>query len=407
MLAQQDVDGITPWFTQTDEQQLMIAAGAFLAAVIVNRFISRSGVRAFDDEGIEIPFPQRTMHRAEGVHLAATPPPPPRRSGEIRGKDGDRDEPVSKDPFSRGHHDQVRMRDLQDALVSYSGVDAVDLLAHLDEVQEVIGQGAMGLFLDIDGTLAHIAPNPKEVSIAPAVRQALGIISQRMSVVVETGRSVEDARNIIGLSSVIYVGNHGLEVWERGSASVLPAARRYIRQMSDLAKAVNQRMPYAEGVLVEDKGPTISVHYRQASDPNAAREAILQFLSTAPEAKGFDVREGKMVFEVRPPVEADKGTALRSVTNRLGLKSAMVLGDDLTDADSFRAVHELAVQKGFRGIAVAVAGANAPVNLIAEADFHLLNPEAVEEFLTWLAEAPVLQSRPRFTAEDAAGGSDP
>ena len=290
------------------------------------------------------------------------------------------------DPFVREPEAAQRARELQAAVGEASGVPAVDLLAHLEEVRKLLSHQPMGLFLDIDGTLAPIAPNPSGMSITAAVRQALSTLSRRMTVVALTGRSVEDARRIIGLDSLIYSGNHGGEWWERGSSWLVPEVERYVRQVSSLTQEANERLTELPGVVVQGKVSTLSLHYRQAVDAAAAREAILRFLDTSPEARGLVWEEGKMVVEVRPPVPVDKGTALRSVVERLGLRSGMVLGDDRTDLDSFGALQQLRGDAGFKGITVAVVGIGAPPKLLADADYHLLNTEAVELFLEWLVK---------------------
>src|SRR5690606_38430441 len=130
------------------------------------------------------------------------------------------------------------------------------------------------LFVDIDGTLARINPNPNAVAITSALRQALNTISRTMHVVALTGRDVAAARNIIGLNSITYVGNHGLEWWEKGSAYVVPEAQPYVRTMNEIARIAKRRLQNVDGLLIEDKGPTLSFHYRAAIDQEASRRAI-------------------------------------------------------------------------------------------------------------------------------------
>ena len=263
----------------------------------------------------------------------------------------------------------------------------MDLLAHLDDVRDLLRHRPAGLFVDIDGTLAPIVSTPSKVRVTPQVRGALDTLASGMTVVALTGRGVADARRVIRLDSITYAGNHGLEWWSHGDTLVLPDAQPYLQQLHALAQEATQRLRSISGVLVENKGATIALHFRLSGDPDAARSAILEFLETAPSARGLVQREGKMIVEVWPPGEVNKGTALRSVVERHGLRSAIVLGDDRTDLDSFRAVQKLRQEARFRGVTVAVASADAPAELVAEADYQLPDTDGVAHFLGWLVKA--------------------
>ena len=96
------------------------------------------------------------------------------------------------------------------------------------------------------------------------------------------------------------------------------------------------------------------------------------------------VREGKMVVEVRAPVPLSKGEAVRSFIQRKGLASALVLGDDLTDAEAFAVVREMRKAGEVLGLCAAVATADAPAELLASADYTLADTQAVGQFLTEL-----------------------
>ena len=201
-----------------------------------------------------------------------------------------------------------------------------------------------------------------------------------------TGRSVTDAQRIIGLSSVAYAGNHGVEWLYNGIAYVDPQAERYVRQVHSLAGVLQQRLKSLAGIVMEDKGPSISIHYRLSRAQVEARERILEVVTQVPESRGLRVREGKMVVELRAPVDLDKGTALRWMVEDRKLRSALAIGDDLTDVDGFRALTQIKHESDFRGFNVAVLGPNTPGEVLVAADYHLPSIEGVEVFLTLLAE---------------------
>ena len=341
--------------------------------------------REFDLEGIEIPFPHQTIYWGEDSHPAAAPrPTTAARATAKAGGDGPQEHLV--DPWAVGREDQEQRQEPE--VMTTAGTDAAgdDLREHMDQVREMWRAGGMGLFVDLDGTLAAIAPTPEGVSITPAVRQTLTDIAARISVTVLTGRSVADAQRIVGLSSVTYAGNHGVEWLDKGELYVVPEAERYVRQVHSLAGVLQRNLGNVSGVVIEDKGPTISLHYRLSQTPVQARERILEAVTQAPESRGLRVREGKMVVEVRAPVDWDKGAALRWMVEDRKFRSALAVGDDLTDVDAFRVLTQIKHETDFRGFNVAVLGPNTPGEVLVAADYHLPSTEGVELFLTLLAE---------------------
>lgn len=256
-----------------------------------------------------------------------------------------------------------------------------DLLAHADEALALLAHRPACVFTDIDGTLSPIVTDPAAATVPDTTRAALQALAERLSIVALTGRSVADARRIIGLDMVVYSGNHGAEWWEDGVASVEPAAAAYIPRVREIAEAVENGID-TPGVLLEEKGASLSVHYRNTQKPEAARRDILGFLEA--HAEGMAIHEGKMVVEVRPPVWLSKGEAVRSFIRRKGLASALVLGDDRTDAEAFAVVREVRQAGEVRGLCAAVATADAPAELLATADYALADTDAVGRFLAEL-----------------------
>jgi trehalose 6-phosphate phosphatase len=133
------------------------------------------------------------------------------------------------------------------------------------------------------------------------------------------------------------------------------------------------------GLVFEDKGPLIAVHYRQAADPTAARQAILDAISAAPMGRRFARHEGKMFVELRPPVPAvHKGTVVRHLAAQHSLRSVLYLGDDVTDIDAFRALREAT---DLRGTSVVAASQEAAPEVLAAADYRVEGVDGVEWLL--------------------------
>ena len=260
------------------------------------------------------------------------------------------------------------------------------LLSHLDAAAEVLQHQPAGLFVDLDGTLADIAPTPAGVEVPQRVRDDLERIGRRLAVGVLTGREAGDARAIVGSDELLYAGSHGAQWWQGGRAWFAPEVEPYIPTIHALAIAAMRHFDSNDGYVVQDKGASMSVHYRQTDDPAEARRAVFEFLADAPEAAGLSVFQGKMVAEVRPPVSLTKGSALRAVVRASGLAGVIAIGDDTTDLDMFRAMAELRAAGSVAGIAIAVLGPEAQAELVAAADYTLPDTRGVRRFLGWLVE---------------------
>jgi trehalose 6-phosphate phosphatase len=223
------------------------------------------------------------------------------------------------------------------------------------------------VILDVDGTLAPIVPRPEDAAVPPETRAELERLAgcYRLLAFV-SGRIGEDARRIVGVDGATYVGTHGLELE--------PEAERWRAPLGELASAT---WPWG---AVEDKGLTVSFHYRNAKDEEAA---IRQAVGIARRAWGAGLvpRFGRKVLEIRPPVEADKGTAVRQLVQEAGVTRALFAGDDTTDLDAFRGLRESELELA---VCVAVASDEGPPELEAAADIVVAGPAGVLELLRQL-----------------------
>ena len=185
---------------------------------------------------------------------------------------------------------------------------------------------------------------------------------------------------MVGISGIVYKGNHGLETWRGGELEIREEAREHVLGVHATAERLRLELGVS-GLIVEDKGVSASAHYRLSPDPEQAREAILNALARMDEAQGMLITEGKLVVEVRPPVKVDKGTSLRELVAEYGLRGVICLGDDSTDVDAFRALHALASEGVCAGLALGVLGRNTPAALEQEADILLSGVAEVEDLL--------------------------
>jgi trehalose 6-phosphate phosphatase len=262
-------------------------------------------------------------------------------------------------------------------------------LTSIEPLLPLLRRQPFGVLADIDGTLAPIVPRPEDAAVPEETRELLrGLTGRGVRVALITGRSLEAARSIAGLSEVAYAAGHGLTLWIEGRTEVAPGlepypelARRAEHDLGPLAS----RIP---GVQFENKGPLLAVHYRRTAEPEAAREAILAELQRSPVTERFWVQEGRFLIELRPPIGVDKGTAAVALAGRLGLRGAIVLGDDMTDIDMFAALGGKKVA-GLTAATIAVVNEEATPEVLRAADYSLEGTEGVR----WLL-AEVLRALP-------------
>jgi trehalose 6-phosphate phosphatase len=234
----------------------------------------------------------------------------------------------------------------------------VDALARLRAEPE-----RAAILLDVDGTLAPIVARPEDAAVPDDTRAVLRSLVDRYGLVgAITGRPSEEAARLVDVPGIEVAGKHGLELEEIDEV--------WHERMLSLAPAVPYRF--------EDKGVSVSFHYREAEDEQAAR-AELETVAAQAEALGLKARFGRKVLELLPPVDAHKGTAVLRMLELAGLSRALYAGDDTTDLDGFAALDGLEL-----GVRVAVDSPEAPPELSARADVVVDSPAGLVELLRTL-----------------------
>lgn len=217
-----------------------------------------------------------------------------------------------------------------------------------DKIQESLTGKHLFIFLDFDGTLSPITDNPKKAYLPEENRKLLKELSETSGykLAIISGRALNDIKKKIGLKNIIYAGNHGLEI--EGPRvkfkTVLPA--RYQLIISEIKDDLKREVSLLPGVFLEDKGISLSLHYRRAEKKQIPeikdrfKETLVSYL-----ARGkVKIREGKMVLEVLPCVDWDKARAVQWLLAKRnsGAKKnkffPIYMGDDATDEDVFKAL---------------------------------------------------------------------
>ncbi|HEX5438488.1 MAG TPA: trehalose-phosphatase [Gemmatimonadaceae bacterium] len=239
------------------------------------------------------------------------------------------------------------------------------------------------IMLDVDGTLAPIAPRPDEAVVPAETRRAVAALAARegVEVVLVSGRAAADARRMLSAVHVWVIGNHGFEITGPDGEELVDQQVAHFRPViAQAAGRLAGQLSRVPGVILEDKGWTLSIHYRLA-DP-AVVPRLRSVVEEVAIHLGLRLTGGKQVLEVRPPVRVDKGTAVVLLGLKLGglndAGSLVFVGDDETDEDAFRAL------RARSGHPVTVRVAHGDESVPTAAEFKACDPIEVRAFLEWL-----------------------
>jgi trehalose 6-phosphate phosphatase len=200
----------------------------------------------------------------------------------------------------------------------------------------------MVLLLDFDGTLAPIVERPEAAGMPARTREIVERLIARpgLEAAIVSGRGLADARKLAALDGVAYAGNHGMEIEGPGIHRIHPEAASARPSLVSVIRQLEPRLAGIPGALLEDKGLTLSIHYRLVDRDQVGRVRALVRDAVAADPR-LRITEGKEVLEVRPAVDWHKGRAVEFLldSTRPPAEAPIVyIGDDTTDEDAFRAV---------------------------------------------------------------------
>jgi trehalose 6-phosphate phosphatase len=230
-------------------------------------------------------------------------------------------------------------------------------------------------------------PTPDMSEVSGELKGLLGRLGARFLLVAGiSGRKTEDAFDLIGLEDVVYFGNHGFEILRDGEVEVIPEALPYLEKVQELERLAREELT-PRGAFVEEKGITASVHYRNV--PREVGERCVEFVEREGERLGLRITVGRGVVEARPPIRADKGTAVRTLVEEYRPEKAMFIGDDTTDLDAFRELEELREEGELKEILrIGVASDEGPPEIETEADIVVDGVDGVGKVLRALVGTP-------------------
>jgi alpha,alpha-trehalase len=259
------------------------------------------------------------------------------------------------------------------------------LFSELDFVIDQIRNRHVFLFLDFDGTLAPIAEKPQDAVMSCETRDLLAGLSKQcnLKVAVISGRSLADIKRLTAVEGIMYAGNHGMEMEGRDFQFACPLPDQYRDHLKKISDVLHPTLADIEGVVFEDKYYSLCIHYRGVRPERISclNDRFRQAISAYLRDNSVQLRYGKMVFELRPPLLWDKGRAVLWLLERQKTLSPgddiypIYIGDDETDEDAFTALKN-------SGLTVIVGKSKK-----SAARCYLRDTADVTQFLRQIAEA--------------------
>lgn len=257
-------------------------------------------------------------------------------------------------------------------------------LIRFDAFAAMLGDRRPAVFLDYDGTLTPIVERPDLAVLDDSVRAVIRRLAGLCPVAVVSGRDLDDVARHVRIDDLIYAGSHGFDI--RGPGLRTQIGEEYLGDLDEAETELQRRLGGVEGALVERKRFAIAIHTRRVAPDRKASvgDAVQGVAASFPKLR---VTGGKEIHELRPNVPWDKGKAVLSLLDTLGLAGPetlpLYLGDDETDEDAFRA---LAARGEGKGAGIRVMDPPAP----SAAGWSLKDPAEAGAFLdrlaVWLAE---------------------
>ncbi len=238
------------------------------------------------------------------------------------------------------------------------------------------------VLVDFDGSISAIVDDPAAARVLPAAREALAALVDVVGTVgVVSGRPVEVLARAIDLPGLTYVGQYGLERMVHGRAVVDSRVEPYLPAVAQAADEIEREMP---GLLVERKaGLAVTVHWRTAPEREGDAVAVVERIA---QRHGLVVLPTRMARELRPPVPADKGTAVETLLD--GVTRACFAGDDYGDIPAFEALERLAARGRLDHVVrIVVRSTETAPDLLAHADVVVDGPPGLVSLLEQLADA--------------------
>ena len=260
-----------------------------------------------------------------------------------------------------------------------------NLLNHLDELEQYKNPETV-VVTDIDGTISSIVSKPYQAMITNNMKGILNNIQSKFKLLaIVTGRSLQDALQMVDIQGILYIGSHGMEYEKNNKIVTDKKALKYIPQLTDLYDELKHEpnMKHS-GIILENKNTCISIHYRSTNNPQSVRKNILKTLENIRKTEGLQIKEGRKLIEVRPPIGNDKGKIINKIVKNYNANQLIYLGDDITDVDAFKEISRLTKEEKFDGTSILVQSNETPEFVKKNAEYYVNSIDDVEKFFNWI-----------------------
>lgn len=260
------------------------------------------------------------------------------------------------------------------------------LFDYLEELYKFKNDNASAILTDIDGTISEIAATPEEAVVTLSMKKELSKLKEKFQMVgVISGRSVQNAKAMVGVDGILYIGNHGMEYVNNGEIFVDPEAVKYLANIKKIAeKLKNSELSKIKGLMFEDKGICISIHYRKCELQEDARKRIMDVINDSIDTSELKLTEGRKLVELKPPISRDKGFIVEKIIEKYDLNRVIYLGDDVTDFDAFKKLKELEKTGKIRTGSILVLSSEIPDYVKSSSLYYVRSVDEVQRFFKWL-----------------------
>lgn len=254
---------------------------------------------------------------------------------------------------------------------------------NLEAIRKIVQNPGFGLVTDVDGTISPIVDQPDQARVDPGIKTSLKELTDILPLVgVISGRSAQDVSERVGIEGIVYIGNHGLErlvdhqvIPDQGVLKYRAALERAAEELDALIYP---------GMMVEDKVATLSIHYRMAQDHEVVEQNLYPLILSIANSHGLDLFSGRKVYELRPPLKMDKGSAFRSLVTDYHLAAAIYLGDDTTDASALKEAASLRRQHKCLAYGIGVGADKMPAEVRRYSDWTASSVDDVAALFDFL-----------------------
>src|ERR671921_847084 len=189
--------------------------------------------------------------------------------------------------------------------------DLPHALAHGDELARRLAGKVPAVFLDYDGTLTPIVDRPEDAVISQGMRNAVRRLAQRCPVCVVSGRDRRVVQELLGLDDLIVAGSHGFDIWSPEEGTIEREEGVEFEALLDEVKArLHEEIDPIAGALVEPKKASVAAHYRLGPEEQRSKVKEVLDIILAEYPDELRVIPGKMVYEIQPKLDWDKGRAV-------------------------------------------------------------------------------------------------